>query len=111
MRTRRPAAAGVREPMIRQRIALGSSAALVLLGLPACNTPYIPGNPYDPGQRVIGGALIGAGTGAVAGAIAGGGMGAAIGAAAGGVVGAVAGGVTTPSAPSPAGYPPPPPRL
>src|SRR6202035_4870810 len=36
-------------------------------------------NPYDPGQRAAGGALIGAGSGAAIGAIAGGPAGAAIG--------------------------------
>jgi len=48
-------------------------------------------DPYDPGERAIGGGLIGAGTGAVIGAIAGGGRGAGIGAAVGGGLGAVAG--------------------
>lgn len=71
------------------------------LGLTACT------NPYDPGQRAVGGGLIGAGTGAALGGIAGGGRGAAIGALAGGAVGATAGAVTTPSPPPPAyGYGP-----
>jgi hypothetical protein len=56
-------------------------------------------NPYDPGQRAAGGALIGAGTGATIGAIAGGGRGAAIGAITGGAVGAATGVITTPQAP------------
>lgn len=64
-----------------------------LLALGACT------NPYDPGQRAAGGALIGAGTGAAIGGIAGGGRGAAIGAISGGALGAVAGAVTTPQAP------------
>ena len=34
-------------------------------------------DPYDPGQRAVGGGLIGAGTGAAIGALAGGGRGAA----------------------------------
>ncbi|MBB2204644.1 cell envelope biogenesis protein OmpA, partial [Gluconacetobacter takamatsuzukensis] len=44
------------------------------LSLAACS------NPYDPGQRALGGGLIGAGGGAAIGARAGGGPGAAIGA-------------------------------
>lgn len=63
------------------------------LGLSACT------NPYDPGQRAVGGGLIGAGAGAALGAIAGGGRGAAIGALAGGALGAAGGAVTTPSGP------------
>ncbi len=62
-------------------------------------------NPYDPGQRAVGGGLLGAGAGAALGGIAGGGRGAAIGALAGGAVGAVGGAATTP--PPPAYYPPP----
>jgi hypothetical protein len=56
---------------------------------------------YDPGQRAVGGALIGAGSGAAIGAIAGGPAGAAIGAGVGAVAGAATGYATTP---------PPPPR-
>jgi hypothetical protein len=56
-------------------------------------------DPYNPGERALGGGLIGAGTGAVIGAIAGGGRGAGIGAAVGGGLGAVAGAASTPSAP------------
>src|ERR1700736_2761963 len=41
-------------------------------------------DPYNPGERALGGGLLGAGTGAVIGAIAGGGRGAGIGAAVGG---------------------------
>lgn len=70
------------------------------LGLSACT------NPYDPGQRAVGGGLIGAGTGAAIGGLAGGGRGAAIGALAGGALGAAGGAVTTPS-PPPAYYQPP----
>ena len=66
-------------------IALGSA-----LSLSACT------NPYDPGQRALGGGLIGAGAGAAIGAAAGGGTGAAIGAASGGVLGAITGAATTP---------------
>jgi hypothetical protein len=64
-------------------------------------------NPYDPGQRAAGGALIGAGTGATIGGLAGGGRGAAIGALAGGLGGAAIGAATTPTPPQyQAGYPP-----
>ena len=56
-------------------------------------------NPYDPGQRALGGGLLGAGAGAGLGAIAGGGQGAAIGALAGGALGALGGVATTPQAP------------
>ena len=66
-------------------------------------------DPYDPGQRAIGGGLLGAGTGAAIGGIAGGGRGAATGALIGGAVGAVGGAVTTPQRPPPAYYAPPPP--
>ncbi len=69
-------------------------------------------NPYDPGQRALGGGLLGAGAGAALGGIAGGGHGAAIGALAGGALGAVGGAVTTPAPPPPRpayGYAPPPP--
>ena len=56
-------------------------------------------DPYNPGERALGGGLLGAGTGAVIGAIAGGGRGAGIGAAVGGGLGAVAGVATTPARP------------
>ena len=58
-------------------------------------------DPYDPGQRAVGGGLLGAGGGAALGAIAGGGRGAAIGALAGGALGAVGGAATTPNRPPP----------
>jgi len=78
-------------------VALGFGA---LLSLAACN-------PYDPGQRALGGAALGAGTGAAIGGLAGGGRGAATGALIGGAVGAVGGVATTPQPPPPAyGYPP-----
>jgi hypothetical protein len=78
----------------------------ILLALSACS------NPYDPGQRALGGAAIGAGAGAAIGGLAGGWHGAAIGALAGGALGAVTGAVTTPRPPptayhaSPHSYPP-----
>lgn len=65
------------------------------LGLSACT------NPYDPGQRAVGGGLLGAGAGAALGGIAGGGRGAAIGALAGGAIGAAGGVATTPVASQP----------
>ncbi len=68
-------------------------AALLSSGL----TLSACGNPYDPGQRAVGGGLLGAGGGAALGAIAGGGRGAAIGALAGGALGAAGGAVTTPN--------------
>ncbi len=66
-------------------------------GLSACT------NPYSPGQRAVGGGLIGGGTGAAIGAIAGGGQGALIGGLAGGALGAGVGAATTPT-PPPRGY-------
>ena len=88
-----------------------SLAMVAGLGLTACT------NPYDPGQRAVGGGLIGAGAGAALGGIAGGGRGAAIGALAGGTLGAVGGAVTTPTPPpqpyyqqAPAYYPAPQPQ-
>lgn len=70
----------------------------LIMGLSACT------NPYDPVQRMIGGGLIGAGSGAAIGAAAAGGHGAALGAAVGGAVGAIAGLVTTPPPPAYHGY-------
>ncbi|GAB6967784.1 hypothetical protein JCM25156A_18210 [Komagataeibacter kakiaceti JCM 25156] len=65
-------------------------AAGLCLGLGACE------NTRDPGERAIGGGLIGAGGGALIGGLAGGGTGAAIGALAGGGTGAAIGAATTP---------------
>lgn len=53
-------------------------------------------DPYDPGQRAYGGALLGAGSGAAFGALAGGGRGAALGALIGGGLGALGGVASTP---------------
>jgi hypothetical protein len=78
-------------------VSLGLGA---LLCLSACT------NPYDPGQRAVGGALLGAGTGAAIGGLAGGGRGAATGALIGGAVGAVGGVATTPQPPPPGYYQP-----
>ncbi len=71
----------------------GLVGAGMILALASCT------NPYDPGQRAVGGGLIGAGAGAAIGGIAGGGRGAAIGALTGGAVGAVTGAATTPPPP------------
>jgi hypothetical protein len=81
------------EQVVRSVILSGALAAGLTLGLSGCT------NPYDPGQRAIGGGLIGAGTGALIGGIAAGGPGAAMGAAVGGGVGAVVGAATTPAPP------------
>ncbi|HLG90127.1 MAG TPA: cell envelope biogenesis protein OmpA [Alphaproteobacteria bacterium] len=70
-----------------------------LLSLSACT------DPYDPGQRAAGGALLGAGTGAAIGGLAGGGHGAALGALIGGGAGALGGYATTPPPPPPRYYP------
>ncbi len=71
-----------------------STAAAALLGIALLAAGCT--NPNDPGQRVLGGAGLGAAGGAALGAIAGGGRGAAIGAVLGGATGAVVGGATTP---------------
>lgn len=80
-----------------RRLAARGTAIVLIAGLAACT------NPYEPGQRALGGAAIGAGTGAVIGGIAGGGRGAATGALVGGALGAAVGVATTPP-PPPAGY-------
>lgn len=67
-----------------------TTVAGLSLGLAACD-------PYSPGQRAVGGGLLGAGAGAAIGGIAGGGHGAGIGALAGGALGAVGGAATTPN--------------
>jgi hypothetical protein len=81
-------------------ITRAAAAFSVLLARSACT------NPYDPGQRALGGGAIGAGAGAAIGGLAGGWHGAGIGALAGGALGAVTGAVTTPH-PPPAYYSPP----
>lgn len=70
-----------------------SLALMAGLGLSACTSPY------DPGQRAVGGGLLGAGAGAAIGSLAGGGRGAAIGALIGGGTGALGGAATTPNRP------------
>jgi hypothetical protein len=67
------------------------SALLVILSLTACD-------PYSPGQRAVGGGVLGAGTGAAVGGLAGGHAG--TGAAIGGGLGAITGAATTPERPT-----------
>lgn len=68
-------------------------AAIALGALAGCS------NPYDPGQRALGGGLIGGAGGAAIGGLAGGGTGALIGGGIGAAGGALAGAATTPAAP------------
>jgi len=89
-------------PMLSRRFRCAVALGLVL-AVSACT------NPYDPGQRAAGGALIGAGAGAAIGGAVGGWQGAGVGALVGGAAGAVTGAVTTPSPPPRPYYPPPPP--
>jgi hypothetical protein len=98
-----------KEVMMYRLIAPGIVAAALVLGLAGCTIPY------DPGQRAVGGGLLGAGAGAAIGGAVGGGHGAALGAAIGGASGAVTGAATTPPPPPPPGaygqgygYPPAP---
>jgi hypothetical protein len=79
----------------------GMAGALMLSALTGC------AHTTDPGQRTVGGALIGAGSGAAIGAAAGGPAGAVLGAAVGGVAGAATGYATTPPPPSQRPYYPP----
>jgi hypothetical protein len=73
-----------------RRIKLAVVMGGLALGLVACT------DPSDPGQRAVGGGLLGAGAGAAIGGIAGGGRGAAIGGLTGAAVGAGTGYITTP---------------
>jgi len=110
-----PAAQLVERQMTIRSIVPGVTAGALILALAACT------NPYDPGQRAVGGGLLGAGAGAAIGGAVGGGHGAALGAAIGGATGALGGAATTPPPPPPPpaygygrpsygyGYPPPPP--
>jgi hypothetical protein len=84
--------------MVGGRVASVTMVGLLLFALSGC------ANPYEPGERALTGALIGAGSGAAFGAVVAGGTGAAAGAAVGGALGAIAGAATTPH------EPPPPPR-
>jgi hypothetical protein len=73
--------------MLRKMI-MATTAAGLAVSLAACD-------PYSPGQRAVGGGLLGAGAGAGIAGIAGGNAG--TGALLGGLVGAVGGAATTPS--------------
>ena len=75
--------------MLRKTITTVAAVGLAL-SLTACD-------PYSPGQRAVGGGLLGAGAGAAIGGLAGGGRGAGIGALAGGGLGAVGGAATMPN--------------
>ena len=91
-----------------RRIGLTGAIIVTALGLAGCT------NPYDPGQRALGGGAIGAGAGAAIGAATGGSP--AAGALIGGAVGALGGALTTPQPPQQGYYNqgynngPPPPR-
>ena len=82
-----------------RRVLRTSAVVAALLGLAACS------NPYSPGQRALGGGLLGAGGGAAVAGLTGGN--AATGALLGGAIGAVGGAVTTPQRPYYGGYGPP----
>ena len=69
---------------------LSVTAMTLALGLGACT------DPYSPGQRAVGGGVIGGLGGAGIGALAGGGKGALIGGLAGSALGAGTGAATTP---------------
>ncbi len=96
------------------RFLLAAAAAIgMALSLAACS------DPYNPGQRAVGGGLIGAGAGAAIGGLAGVESGALAGGLLGGAVGAMGGAATTPGRPQSGyqqsgyqqNYPPPPPPL
>ncbi len=76
-----------------RKVTLTIATLGLAFGLGACS------NGYDPGQRAVGGGLLGAGAGAGIGALAGGGKGAAIGGLTGAAVGAGTGYATTPQRP------------
>ena len=82
----------MRRTLIIVTLALGAS------GVAGCT------NPYDPGQRALGGGLIGGAGGAAIGGLAGGGTGALIGGGIGAAGGAIAGAATTPQPPPRYGY-------
>jgi hypothetical protein len=77
------------------------STLATVIGAGLLLTAAASADPYNPGERAIGGGLVGAGTGAIIGAIAGGGHGAGVGAAFGGGLGAIVGAATTPARPAP----------
>ena len=59
-----------RSPVMKRIVTQSAIALGIVLALSACT------DPYDPGQRALGGGLIGAGAGAAIGGLAGGGQGA-----------------------------------
>lgn len=77
------------------------SGILSVLAVGMALTVTACSDPYDPGQRAVGGGLVGAGAGAAIGGLAGGGRGALAGGLLGGAVGAAGGAATTPQ---PRGY-------
>jgi hypothetical protein len=79
-----------RHATVLRRAVAAVAAAGLALSVAACD-------PYNPGQRAVGGGLLGAGAGAAIGGLAGGGRGAAVGALGGGALGAVGGAATTPN--------------
>ena len=85
---------------MRKKLIPVFAAAGLMLGLTACT------DPYNPGQRAVGGGLLGAGAGAAVGSLSGN---AGTGALIGGALGAVGGAATTPQRPDygyNGGYPP-----
>jgi hypothetical protein len=96
----RPGAAVARQ----DGLALKLVRPIALAGLVSAALALSGCNAYDPGQRAVGGGLLGAGGGAALGGIFGGGTGAGIGALAGGALGAVGGAATTPNRPPPPSY-------
>ena len=81
-----------------RRVLRTSAVVAALLGLAVCS------NPYSPGQRALGGGLIGAGGGAAVAGLTGGDP--ATGALLGGAIGAVGCAITTPQRPYYGGYGP-----
>jgi hypothetical protein len=85
--------------MLKRTILPAGAAVLALLVLSGCAGQMPAFNSFntnDPGERALGGAVVGAGSGALIGGLVGGWEGAGVGAAAGGVIGAITGAATTP---------------
>jgi hypothetical protein len=79
--------------MMKRILTPAAAALAIAMAVAGCT------DPYDPGQRAVGGGLLGAAGGAGIGALAGGGKGALIGGLAGGALGAGTGYITTPQRP------------
>ena len=92
------------------RFGLAGLSITMLGGCIYTSQPSIAYDSYNPTQRAVGGALLGAGTGAAIGGLAGGGRGATAGALIGGAVGAIGGATTGSEAPSAPYYAPSPQR-